>query len=159
MGSYPWGPHGPQSGPNQVTPNPTAPYVPPPPAPAWTPTLQGGSGGGPVVNTGYVPGPSGPRTKHYWLAVVLTFFFGPLGLFYSAKKGALLMIFVLFAAPVGLAAMGQYPMVSPAHPFRALLFDSIMNPMYRLVATVCVIWSLVGVYRFNAQQKTNAQEQ
>ena len=87
MGSYPWGPHGPQSGPNQVTSNPTPAYVPPPAAPSWTPTVQGGGyGGGPVANTGYVATPSGPRKKHYVLAVILAAIFEPVGLFYASKK-------------------------------------------------------------------------
>src|SRR5579884_3940290 len=105
MGSYPWGPHGPQSGPNQVTPNPTPAWVPPPPGPSYTAQPHAASySGGAVQSSGYVA-PSGPRKKHYVVAVLLALLFAPLGLLYASKKGALVLLILLFAVPIALAAM------------------------------------------------------
>jgi len=157
MGSYPWGPHGPQSGPNQVTPNPTPAYVPPPPAPTYyppspAPNYYGGPvNTGPAQSTGCVP--TGPRKKHYLLAVILALMFGPLGLFYASRKGALVLLFLLFAVPTTLAAMGSYPFVSPSHPMRVIQYDLVMNRMYSTCVFFCVIWSVIGVYRRNAWVK------
>src|SRR5690349_10949457 len=110
MGTFPWGPNGPETGPNEVTPNPTPSYVPPPPTPSYEPPAS--SWGAPVSGPAYyggnsVPytgpvysGPIKPRRKHYFLALFLTFLFGPLGLFYASKKGALAVLFLLVAVPV-----------------------------------------------------------
>jgi len=160
MGSYPWGPHGPQSGPNQVTPNPTPAYVPPPPEPTYyPPTPSGGTsyGGGyapsgtDAVGVGY-GGPT-PGPKRYWLALVLTFFFGPLGLFYATKKGALIMLLLLVGVPVTLSVAGILPYGSVAHPFAILDHDGIMNQMWSLSVLLSMIWSIVGVRRYNAARK------
>jgi hypothetical protein len=155
MGNYPWGPHGPQSGPNQVTPNPTPAYVPPPPAPTYAPRIAAPTyANGTAQNA--APVAWGPRKKSYIFAVILALLFGPLGLFYGSKKGALMLLFLLFAVPVALAAMGAYPFVAPSHAFRALAFDSVMNPIYRVCAFCSVIWTVFGVYRHNAWVKAQA---
>lgn len=162
MGNYPWGPHGPQSGPNQVTPNPTPAYVPPPPEPAYYPPSSGGgqtsySGSGyvaPSGNTvgvgygGHTPGP-----KRYWLALVLASFFGPLGLFYATKKGALIMLLLLVGVPVSFSVIGVLPYGSMAHPFAILDHDGIMNQMWCFSVVLSMIWSIVGVRRYNAALK------
>ena len=159
MGSYPWGPHGPQSGPNQVTPNPTPAWVPPPATPANYPqspvrTYSGGSGG-PAQNTVFVA--SGPRKKNYVLAVILALLFGPLGLLYASKKGALILLVLLFAVPITLAAMGAYPFIPPSHAVRVIQYDFVMNRMYSICVFFCVIWSVVGVYRRNAWVKAQGK--
>jgi len=67
MGSYPWGPHGPQAGPFDVRPNPTAPSAPVPQfnTPSWGTPLPAGGGGstsGGTVNYGAsAAGPPGPH--------------------------------------------------------------------------------------------------
>jgi hypothetical protein len=150
MGSYPWGPHGPQSGPNQVTPNPTPSYVPPPAAPTYYPQPQAPAYyGGAAQNTGYVGVASGPRKKHYVLAAILALLFGPLGLLYASKKGALIALVLLFGVPITLAAMGAYPFVPPSHPIRVIQYDVVMNRMYSSCLLLCLIWSVAGVYRHN----------
>ena len=148
MGSYPWGPHGPQSGPNEVTPNPTPAWVPPPESPAYyqqspQPAYYGGAG----QNTGYVA--SGPRKKSYVLALILTLLFGPFGLLYASKKGALVMLALLFAVPISLAAMGAYRLVPTAAPWRVIQYDFVMNRMYSMCVFFCLLWSAGGVYRHN----------
>jgi len=65
MGSYPWGPHGPQAGPFDVRPNPTAPSAPVPQfnTPSWGAPLPAGGGatsGGVSYGT-YAAGPPGPH--------------------------------------------------------------------------------------------------
>src|SRR5258708_29332722 len=92
MGNYPWGPHGPQSGPNEVTPNPTPAYVPPPPSPtpAYYPTSTPSYGGGPVPSVGAgapFPKPSLPRREGLFMALVLSFLFWARGLFFCAERG------------------------------------------------------------------------
>lgn len=154
MGSYPWGPHGPQSGPNQVTPNPTPAYEPPPAAPTYYPPPQSfgpsqapSYSGGAAQSTGYVA--TGPRKKSYVLAVILALLFGPLGLLYASKKGALVMLALLFAVPITLAAMGTYRFVPASEPWRVIQHDAVMNGMYSSCLFFCVIWSVLGVYRRN----------
>ena len=151
MGSnyYPWGPHGPQGGPNQVTPNPTPAYVPPPSNPvsygAPAPATYGAPGRGAHQGTyTYTPGP-----KHYWLALLLTFIFGPLGLFYASKKGALLLLVLLFAVPYSLASLGVWPGTFHRHPLYILQHDAVMNQMWSLCVGVSMIWSVIGVRRYN----------
>jgi hypothetical protein len=162
MGNYPWGPHGPQSGPNEVTPNPTPSYVPPPPAPTYYPPASAPAssyGGGTTSNSGsgYSTAiPSGPSLKHYWLALVLTMFFGPLGLFYASKKGALIVLFLLFAVPIGLSMAGMLPWGSPDHPFAILDHNSVMDVMWSRSVALSMIWSVVAVRRKNAKIKASS---
>lgn len=151
MGSYPWGPHGPRSGPNQVTPNPTPAWVPPPAAPTYNPQPQSyghapsSYGGG--QSTGYVA--TGPRKKSYVLALILAALFGPLGLFYASKKGVLIILALLFAVPVTLAAMGAYRFVPANAPWQVIQYDRVMNGMYSICVFCCLIWSVIGVWRRN----------
>ena len=152
MSSYPWGPHGPQSDPNSVTPNPTPAYVPPPSSSGWDDSTAtapqpsyGGGGGGGSYGGGYA-GPSGPRRKSYVLAVILSAVFGPLGLFYASKKGALILLLVLVGVPITLGFLGP-----PYFPYRAtspiqVLDDTrIMNPMWSTCAFLSVVWAVVAV--------------
>src|ERR1041385_7737291 len=58
MGTYPWGPHGPQSSPHEVMPNPTAPSAPVPDFGGGnyyptTPSYGGGYAGGATGGGGY----------------------------------------------------------------------------------------------------------
>lgn len=154
MGSYPWGPHGEESSPFQVTPNPTPSYVPPPPAPAYAPPPV--SYGAPVTYnsaptsyTGSSAGSAPSGRKRYWLALLLTFFFGPLGLFYASAGGALAMLFLVFAVPLGLNLLGALP-VHPANPFAIWSFDSVMAPIWSFATFVSMIWSVIAVRRRNA---------
>ena len=61
MGTYPWGPHGPQSSPHEVMPNPTAPSAPVPDFGGGnyyptTPSYGGGYAGGATGGGGYAGG-------------------------------------------------------------------------------------------------------
>jgi len=157
MGSYPWGPHGPQTGPNEVTPNPTPSYVPPPPMqtyvpPSPRPVYSAGGGSASYSSASYpvARGSSRPSRKRYWLALSLTFLFGPLGLFYASKKGALVMLFLLFAVPIGLSMAGMLPWGSQSHPFAILNHDSVMDQMWSLAAFFSMIWAVIGVRIHNA---------
>ncbi len=149
MGNFPWGPHGPQTGPNQITPNPTAPYVPPPAAPAYFPPtvpMQGPVGYGPPNAPAYY----GPTKKHYWIALPLAFILGPIGLFYASKKGALILLIAWFGVPVGLTATGVLSFASPAHPFDILGNHFVMTSMWSLCTCLSLVWSIFGVHRHNA---------
>jgi hypothetical protein len=167
-GYYPWGPHGPQSSPNEVTPNPTAPYVPPPPEPAYEPPAPSPSPAydpqpvGPdssrpaaVQTTGYA-GPPRPRKKNYAVALILTLIFGPLGLFYATKKGALTMLFLLVAVPVSLGMFGMLPGGSFSHPFTILDHSSVMDRMWSYSAFFSMLWALFAVNSHNASCKSQA---
>jgi hypothetical protein len=150
MGNFPWGPHGPQTGPNEVTPNPTPSYV-PPPMPEYVASSYGAptSYGGPVQYSG----PVTPRTKGYIIALILTFLFGPLGLFYATKRGALAMLVFLVGIPVSLSAIGILPFGSASHPFAVLDHSSIMDGMWKLSVVFSMIWAVVAVNRYNARMK------
>ena len=102
---------------------------------------------------GYV-GYSGPHKKGYIVALILTFLFGPLGLFYATKKGALVMLVLLVGVPVVLGAVGVLPGGSASHPFAILDHDSIMNRMWSLSVVVSMVMSVVGVGRYNAKVKS-----
>ncbi len=161
MGNYPWGPHGPQSGPNEVTPNPTPAYV-PPPTPSYDPppTPSYGSpstgpvsyGGGPVQYAG----PIQPRPKGYFVALILTVLLGPLGLFYATKKGALAMLFFLVAVPVALSSAGVLPFGSASHPFAILDHSSVMDRMWSISVTLSMLWSVLAVNHYNAALKAGS---
>jgi hypothetical protein len=161
MGSFPWGPHGPQSGPNEVTPNPTPAYVPPASTPEYyapPPSNPVYYGGGPVQYSGPVQytGPIRPRRKGYITALILTFLFGPLGLFYATKKGALAMLFLLVAVPVALGVVGVLPGGSPSHPFAILDHSSVMDRMWSIAVVFSMLWSVLAVNRYNAAVKARS---
>ena len=160
MGTYPWGPHGPQSGPNEVTPNPTPAYVPPPSstdwsAPASTPSYGGGGYQQPTYSGGGAVGYTGPHTKSYFFAILLSAIFGPLGLFYATKKGGLVMLLLLFGYPIALTALGHAPGVYEAgNPISIIGNDLVMNPLWKMVVPVCVIWSVIGVMGYNRKARS-----
>jgi hypothetical protein len=152
MGSYPWGPHGPQTGPNEVTPNPTPAYV-PPPMPSYDAPMPGplSYGGGAQYS-----GPVQPRSKGYFAALILTFFFGPLGLFYATKKGALAMLLFLVGVPVVLSNIGVLPFGSAQHPFAVLDHSSVMDGMWKISVVFSMIWAVMAVNRYNARLNANS---
>ena len=148
--SYPFGPHGPQGGPHQVTPNPTPAWVPPPPmaspgpfVPQASGPYAGGGGASTSYPVNYTPGP-----KRYWLALLLAAIFGPLGLFYASKKGALLLLVLLFAVPYTMASMGVWPAFH-RHPLYVLANDGVMDRMWRLCVMASLVWCVFGVRRYN----------
>ena len=160
MGSYPWGPHGPQSGPNEVTPNPTPAYVPPPEPsggswapPAYNPSAS--SYGAPAAYSGgAVYGRTfTPRPKSYLLALILSFLFGPLGLFYATKKGALVMLLLLVGVPVGLGVLGTWGGAIQRHPLEILGHDSVMNRFWSVSVFFSMIWSVIRVRGYNKRLK------
>ena len=163
MGTYPWGPHGPQSGPNEVTPNPTPAYVPPASTPDWssgsnwgTPTTGSGGGYQQPVYTGAVPAYSGPPLKSYFIAFLLTVIFGALGLFYASKKGAIIMLVFLVLFPFALTTVGAAPGVYVAgQPWTILKNDNVMASMWSLCTFLSVIWSIFAVRSFNKASRAN----
>jgi len=166
MGNYPWGPHGPQTGPNEVTPNPTPAYVPPPmpeyvAPPTYVPQTPyyGAPAAGAVSygggSVGFA-GPIRPRPKGYVVALILTFLFGPLGLFYSTKKGALAMLVFLVGVPVGLSAIGPLPFGSASHPFAVLDHSSVMDGMWSLSVILSMFWAAIAVNRHNAELEAHS---
>ena len=154
MGSYPWGPHGPQSGPNQVTPNPTPAWV-PPPAPSggsWSPPAPsyGGGGGGAAPNYGGVAaGGYVRRKKSYILGVILPALFGPFGLMYVTFRGALLMVGLMLATPYMLARMGAYGPAFQRMPLNIIGREAVMNGWWTLAAMISLVWCVIGVWRHN----------
>jgi hypothetical protein len=164
MGSeeYPWGPHGPRVDAHSVTPNPTAPYV----EPAWnsqpypTPSAPApGYYGSAAPSQPYAAGattfgPGGLRRfrKSYILAVVLAFFFGPLGLFYATKKGALLMLAVLVGVPIALCYLGIVPGAVRGNPFSVLDNYAVMNRMWTWSVFLSVLSSVIAVRARNASR-------
>ena len=157
MGTYPWGPHGPQSGPNEVTPNPTPAYVPPPSSTDWSaPASTPSYGGGPTYSGGGAVGYTGPHTKSYFFAILLSAIFGPLGLFYATKKGALVMLLLLFGYPIALTALGHAPGVYEAgNPISIIGNDAVMNGVWRIAMPVSVIWSIFAVASHNRAVKAS----
>jgi hypothetical protein len=152
MGNYPWGPHGPQSGPNEVTPNPTPAYV-PPPMPSYDAPVYGSPG--PVGSGGGFVAHSGPRRKGYFFPLILALLFGPLGLFYTSGKGALAMLLFLVGVPVGLSVIGVLPFGSVNHPFAVLDHSSVMDGMWKISVVFSMVWAAVAVNRHNARIKAS----
>jgi hypothetical protein len=163
MGTYPWGPHGPQSGPNQVTPNPTPAYVPPAssgwdaPATSSSPAYGGGYSGSGGGFAGY----SGPYRKSYILAIILTCLFGPLGLFYASKKGGLIMLLFLLGVPIGLNELGKFHYgYAMGDPFSILERSVVMDPMLKITVVFSLIWAVIAVRKYNKALKArkNAEQ-
>jgi hypothetical protein len=162
MGSeeYPWGPHGPRVDAHSVTPNPTAPYVEPAwqsqpyPAPsAPAPGYYGSAASSQPNAAGATPfGLGGARKfrKSYIFAVVLAFFFGPLGLFYATKKGALLMLALLFGVPIALCFLGIVPGTVRGNPFSVLDNYAVMNRLWSYSVVLSVLSSVIAVRAHNA---------
>jgi len=152
MGSYPWGPHGPQSGPNQVTPNPTPAWV-PPPAPSggggWAPVHSAGGGGAAQAYSGGTAGTYTPRKKSYLLGVILPALFGPFGLMYVTFRGMLLMLGLMLGTPYMLARMGTYGPAFSRVPLNIIGRDAVMNKWWTLAAMISVVWCVIGVWRHN----------
>ena len=153
MGTYPWGPHGPQSGPNQVTPNPTPAYVPPAPTPSWNPAPSapsyGGGGGTGSVGGGYV-GYSGPKGKSYLLALILSTLFGPLGLLYSSKMMGVLGL-VTFSFLIYLqVAHAPAGMINASGGFMNFMANNaVLDHAWSLFVFWSVVFAIIGVFRYN----------
>lgn len=162
MGTYPWGPHGPQAGAHDVTPNPTPAYVPPPsdfggdsdwgtPAPS-----TGGGGGYSGGGGGGYAGPTGPHLKSKVLAVILALILGPLGLLYASWRGALLIFTVMLGYPVALVMTGHPPGYYDAGmPLSIWGNDLVMTPLWRNAVVVSVVWAVIAVLRYNRKSKAN----
>jgi len=107
---------------------------------------------GGAVNTNYTyTFKRGP--KHYWLGLILAAIFGPLGLFYASKKGALLLLVLLFAVPYTLATLGGWHGAFLRHPLNVLGNDRVMDGMWRLCVLGSLVWCVFGVRRYNKQFK------
>jgi len=164
MGSdeYPWGPHGPRVDPHSVTPNPTASYVEPAwqsqpyPAPsAPAPGYYGSAAPSQPSAAGATNFALGGRRnfrKSYLLAVVLVFFFGPLGLFYATKKGALLMLAVLVGVPIALCYLGIVPGTVRGNPYSVLDNYAVMNRMWTYSVVLSLLSSVIAVRAHNASR-------
>jgi hypothetical protein len=109
-------------------------------------------GGGPAQ----FAGPIRPRPKGYVVALILTLLFGPLGLFYATKKGALAMLLLLVGVPVGLSLAGLLPFGSVGHPFAVLDHSSVMDGMWSLSVILSMFCAVVAVNRHNAGLKVRS---
>lgn len=152
MNTYPWGPHGPQSSPHQVTPNPTPAYVPPPmptyqaPASTNSGTSYGSGGYSGGTTTGAVVGFGGPARKSYVIAVILAGIFGPLGLLYSNAKPAKLLLLLVAANTAWQVFTTSTPVIERAGGYLSFIGDSSsMATLWSLVTFLSVILSVVGV--------------
>lgn len=163
MNTYPWGPHGPQSSPHQVTPNPTPAYVPPPmptyeaPAATNSSTSYGGgrySGG----ITGAVGGFGGPMRKGYATAVILAGIFGPLGLLYSNAKPAKLLLLLVAANTAWNVFTTPAGVIERAGGYLSFIGGSeSMAALWSLVTFLSVVLSIVGVKAFNKKLEENKE--
>ena len=157
MNTYPWGPHGPQSSPHQVTPNPTQSYVPPPAAPAYYPVASGGGGGhtgGYAGGTGggAVGGYAGPPRKSYVMAVILSGLFGPFGLLYANAKAAKILLLIV-AANVAFHVMSA-PDAAIVRAGGLLSFiggNNALDAAWSLATLCSVVLAVLGVRSFRAK--------
>jgi hypothetical protein len=124
---------------------------------SWAPSAptaySGGGGanaGGTVATVAWTP-----RPKNYLLAVILSFFFGPFGLFYASKKGSLVLLILLFGVPYTLASLGAYGPAFHRQPLEIIGRDAVMNRFWVLAVMISLAWSVVGVMRYNKQFKKN----
>ena len=159
MGTYPWGPHGPQSGPNEVTPNPTPAYVPPPPTPSWdapsTPSYGGGGYSGGATGTGgAVLGTGGPPHKSYFLAIILSTLFGPLGLLYSSKMmGVLGLVTFSFLVYTQVAHVPMAVINASGGFLNFMANNALLDHMWSVFVFWSVVLGIIGVFRFNQANK------
>jgi hypothetical protein len=156
-GYYPWGPHGPQSSPTEVTPNPTSAYVPPPEAPSYSDPVSysgggGGYSGGSATGGGYAgsaAGYSGPPRKSYAVAVVLSAIFGPLGLFYANAKAAKILLALVAANVVWQVFSTPLLVINRAGGFLSFIGSSeALSWAWSLATFASVVLSVLGVRSF-----------
>ena len=100
-----------------------------------------------------------PSTKSVGLAIVLTIFFGPLGLFYASVIGGLIMIFIpiifLYLSYTGnlsilLGFLKDSPLIheiSSASVMGTLITTFIIVPL--LYWLICIIWAVIAVNSYN----------
>lgn len=159
-GYYPFGPHGPQSGPNEVLPNPTPPYVPPPAdfgsGPEWggapAPSSGGSYGGGPV----YTGPPAPPRPRSYIVAVFWTLVCGPFALLFYSIPGMLLVLMLMLGYPVLLIKLGHPPgYYEPGTPISIWGNEAVMSPLWWKAVVVSMVWAVVVVVRYNRDIKAS----
>jgi hypothetical protein len=80
------------------------------------------------------------KSKSAGLSFLLTFFFGPLGLFYSTISGGIIMLFgipILISLIIGLGTVAGGPIIGIIF----LVFGWI----------ICVIWGLIATNRYNSK--------
>jgi hypothetical protein len=92
-------------------------------------------GGGPPPDVAGIP--AGPYTKGYITAVLLAALFGPFGLLYTTRKGALFLLAVF-------AAIGYY---LGGEDF--LDKESIMGPMTLWGRGLAIVWTIFAARAFN----------
>jgi hypothetical protein len=159
MGTYPWGPHGPQSGAHEVTPNPTPAYVPPPSDfggdSSWgtpAPTYSGGGGGGGPVHAGPA---APPRPRSYIVAVFWTLLCGPFALLFYSIPGMLLVLMLMLGYPVALIKLGHPPgYYEPDLPVSIWGNEAVMSPLWWKAVAVSMVWAVVVVVRYNREIKS-----
>jgi hypothetical protein len=110
----------------------------------------GGGDAGPVATIPWTPKP-----KSYVLALILSCLFGPFGLFYASKKGALIVFLLMLAVPVALSSMGAYGPAFHRQPLEIIGRDAVMNRFWTLAVFCSLIWAVIGVRRYNKQFKKN----
>jgi hypothetical protein len=133
-------------------PNPTPPYVPPPmdgggggwgaPSGGFSGPVSGGGAGAAPDGVGYV-GPVGPSRKSLWLAIPLTLFLGPFGLFYI---GILSGIAGLIIVPWAVRTVALGAALSTGGGLGGVEFVGIATAWL-----ICVPWAIAGVLLRNAK--------
>ena len=141
---YPWGPHGPRSDHPNVIPNPT-PVDTVPKFEAWQPTVPSLGGGGSYSGSTALPRNPG---KSVLMGILLTAIFGPLGLFYASKKGALAMLVAWFGLSMLMSLPGS-PAAQPGAPSPALWIEVAFQVLWPLAAAGSVVLSVVAVIAHN----------
>lgn len=85
------------------------------------------------------------QTKNVGLAIILTIFFGPIGLFYASVSGAL---FLIFGIPIIFIILLSVGLINVNI---AILFSSIAILIFFLAFEwlISIIWSVIAVNKYN----------
>jgi hypothetical protein len=83
------------------------------------------------------------------MGILLTALFGPLGLFYASKKGALAMLAAWFGLSMLMSLPGAGSASQPGVPFVALWMEVAFQVLWPLAALGSIIWSVIAVLGHN----------
>lgn len=98
--------------------------------------------------------------KSWGVSILLTLFFGPLGLFYATKKGAFIMLVVSFIlltihASISTFALKRIIDTGPSDYLRMLY--ALNEIIIAMIPIACTVWGMIAVNKYN-QALTSEEE-
>jgi hypothetical protein len=132
-------------------------------APGWMDFQQGQRDEAQRIQDSYRPlpgagsvgpaAPSGPRLKSLIIASLLAFLFGPLGLLYATKRGAVALVCLWFVAPAALVAFDMY---GSSQAEVAETYELLIRTLAPVVWTASIVVAAFATRRYNRRIRKTA---